>query len=88
MGPYKKFSLSERRGYTPEECTIETFQGLMEILGIDRAVIVQGSAHGNDNRVTLDAVRKLGKNGRGIVLVSPDISDDELIEFKNNGISG
>jgi len=88
MGPYKKFFLSERRGYTPQECTIETFQGLMAILGIGRAVIVQGSAHGNDNRVTLDAVRKLGKNGRGIVLVSPDISDDELIEFKNNGISG
>ena len=88
MGPFDKFRLSKQRGYTPEECPIETFQGLMKTIGIDRAVVVQGSAHGNDNRVTVDAVRKLGKSGRGVVLVSPDIPDNELIQFKEDGISG
>jgi len=88
MGPFDKFTLSERRGYTPEECSIETFQDMMGLLGIDRAVIVQGSAHGNDNRVTVDAVQKLGDQGRGIVLVPPDVSDAELEEFKNAGICG
>ena len=88
MGPFDKFSLSEQRGYTPEECSIETYREIMGILGIDRAVIVQGSAHGNDNRVTVDAVRKLGDHGRGIVLVPPDVSDTELEVFKSAGICG
>jgi 2-pyrone-4,6-dicarboxylate lactonase len=88
MGPFDRFSLSERRGYTPEECTIETFRNMMGVLGIDRAVIVQGSAHGNDNRVTVDAVRNLGDQGRGIVLVPPDVSDAELEAFKDIGICG
>ena len=88
MGPFDSFGLSDRRGYTPEECPIETFQDIMGVLGIDRAVIVQGSAHGNDNRVTVDAVRKLGDRGRGIVLVPPDISDGELEAFRNAGICG
>ncbi|MGY9018224.1 MAG: amidohydrolase family protein [Alphaproteobacteria bacterium] len=88
MGPFDKFALSERRGYTPEECSIETFRNMMEVVGIDRAVIVQGSAHGNDNRVTVDAVQKLGDQGRGIVLVPPDVSDAELEAFKNAGICG
>ncbi len=88
MGPFDKFSLSEQRGYTPEECSIETYREIMGVLGIDRAVIVQGSAHGNDNRVTVDAVRKLGDHGRGIVLVPPDVSDTELEVFKSAGICG
>ena len=88
MGPFDKFFLSEQRGYTPVECSIETYREIMAILGIDRAVIVQGSAHGNDNRVTVDAVRKLGDHGRGIVLVPPDISDTELEVFKSAGICG
>ncbi|MBK19103.1 MAG: hypothetical protein CMM52_09755 [Rhodospirillaceae bacterium] len=88
MGPFEKFALSDRRGYTPEECPIEKFESMMSVLGIDRAVIVQGSAHGNDNRVTVDAVRKLGANGRGIVLVPPDVSDSELQAFRDSGICG
>ena len=88
MGPFDRFTLSERRGYTPEECSIETFQKMMSVVGVDRAVIVQGSAHGNDNRVTVDAVQKLGDQGRGIVLVPPDISDAELETFKRAGICG
>ncbi len=88
MGPFDKFTLSERRGYTPEECSLETFQTHDGVLGIDRAVIVQGSAHGNDNRVTVDAVSKLGNQGRGIVLVPPDVADAELETFKNSGICG
>ena len=88
MGPFDKFALSEQRGYTPEECSIETYREIMDILGIGRAVIVQGSAHGNDNRVTVDAVGKLGDRGRGVVLVPPDISDNELDAFKSAGICG
>lgn len=88
MGPFDKFPLSESRGYTPEECSIETFQKGMSVLGVDRAVIVQGSAHGNDNRVTVDAVGKLGESGKGIILVPPEISDPELEVFKAEGICG
>ena len=41
---------SPQRSYTPEDCTFEDLERLHATLGIDRAVIVHGGAHGTDNR--------------------------------------
>ena len=88
FGPFNKFPLSDKRGYTPHECTVETYMEMQAALGIERAVIVQGSAHGNNNEVTLDAVRKLGFRGKGIALVSPKVTDKELETLNSGGICG
>ena len=88
FGPFSKFPLSDKRGYTPHECTVETYMGMQAALGIERAVIVQGSAHGNDNGVTVEAVRKLGAGGKGIALVSPKATDKELETLNSGRICG
>ena len=86
--PFQQISIIRKRGYTPHEGTVETYMGMQAALGIERAVIVQGSAHGNNNRVTVEAVRKLGAGGKGIALVSPKVTDKELETLNSGGICG
>lgn len=57
----------------------------MEII---RAVIVQPSAFGKDNRCTLDAIAELGPHARGIVVIDLDTSEAELRELTAGGIRG
>jgi 2-pyrone-4,6-dicarboxylate lactonase len=88
LGPYDRFPLNENRSYTAPESTYEDYMALMNTLGLERAVIVHGSAHGMMLDVTEDAVRRLGDNGRGVAVVNPDISDSELDRLHEIGFRG
>jgi len=57
-------------------------------LGLERAVVVQPNAYGFDNRCTVDAIRDLGPQTRGIATVKPDIPDAELKSLDRSGIRG
>ena len=56
FGPGDKYPYAPGRPYTPPDAPLEAFQELHQKLGIERAVIVNASAHGADNRVALDAI--------------------------------
>ena len=56
FGPSDRFPYAEGRGYTPPDAPIDTYLRLLDTLGMDRGVIVHGSAHGTDNRVTLAGI--------------------------------
>lgn len=78
----------EDRSYTPPPATLEAYKAMHRRLGIERAVIVQPSVYGTDNRVTLDAVRDYGPNCRGIAVVEPDCPLDDMRAMSNQGIRG
>ncbi|MBS7589986.1 amidohydrolase family protein [Ancylobacter defluvii] len=59
-----------------------------EVLGLTRAVVVQPSVYGFDNRATLDAMAVLGADARGVAVVPPDVSDAELDRLTRLGIRG
>jgi len=42
----------------------------------------------SDNQVTLDAIRQLGPNARGVVIVYPEITDAELKAYDAAGVRG
>ena len=88
FGPADKFPYSEGRGYTPPDAGIETYLNLLEILGLDRGVIVHGSAHGSDNRASLDGIARAPDRLRGIAVVDPEISDAALEELDAGGMRG
>jgi D-galactarolactone isomerase len=67
---------------------IETYMELRRLLGLTRAVVVQPSAYGTDNRCTLDAVAKLGENGRAVVVVDETVADSELERLTAEGARG
>ena len=68
--------------------TIDTYLELRRILGLERAVVVQPSAYGTDNRCTLDAVARLGGSARAVVVVDLSVSDAELERLTALGARG
>src|SRR5512134_374078 len=68
--------------------TLAHYRKLQERLGLARAVIVQPSAYGTDNKCTLEAIAKLGDAGRGVAIVDPAASDVELDRLTKLGIRG
>lgn len=88
FGPASRFPYAAGRGYTPPDCPVESYQHMLDVLGIERAVIVHGSAHGSDNRVTLDGIASMPDRCRGVAVIEPDTSDRELEALARGGIRG
>lgn len=60
----------------------------MENFGIDRAVIVQPSVYGFDNRLLVDVLKRDPNRFRGIAVINPDLPDAQLGELHASGIRG
>lgn len=88
FGPQAEFPFSPKAKYLPEDAGPDKLFALRDHLGFSRNVIVQASCHGTDNRATLDAIAKSGGMARGVAVVDPAISDDELDELHAGGIRG
>ena len=56
FGPGSKYPYAPNRPYTPPDAPLEDFRALHRKLGVGRAVIVNASVHGTDDRVALDAI--------------------------------
>lgn len=76
------------RSYTPPPASLEAYKALHRVLGIERAVIVQPSVHGTDNRVTLEAIAGYGPDCRGIAVVDGTVGDKDLTRLHEGGIRG
>jgi predicted TIM-barrel fold metal-dependent hydrolase len=88
LGPPDRFPFAETRVYTPPAAVLQHFLNLMEVLGIERGVVVQPSAHGFDNSVTLDAIAKSVGRFRGVAKVNESFTDDDLDQLHRGGIRG
>jgi 2-pyrone-4,6-dicarboxylate lactonase len=88
FGAHAAYPFQATRAYTPPEATVEQMLALHDVLGISRAVIVQASAYGTDNRALLDAVAAYPDRLRGIASVTEDVSEDELRRLHDGGVRG
>lgn len=88
FGPAARFPFSEARSYTPEDCTPEDLDALHETLGIDRAVIVHGGAHGTDNSATLAALDRSPDRLRGVAVIPSGLPRAELEDMHRRGMRG
>jgi D-galactarolactone isomerase len=68
------------------DASLEAYREVQRRLGLTRAVVVQSTTYGFDNRCTLDAMAKL--DARGVVVVPPSVSDEELNELTEKGVRG
>lgn len=73
---------------TPPDASVADYRQVMKWLGIERAVVVQPNAYGDDNRLTINATAELGANARAVVVVKPGISDAELEQLTRAGARG
>jgi predicted TIM-barrel fold metal-dependent hydrolase len=86
FGPAAKFPYAPERRYTPPDAPSEKLAALHRHLGISRAVLVQASAHGKDNRAMLDAIAHDPAHRRGVAMVEADVADDELRRLHEGGV--
>ncbi|PLX66668.1 MAG: GntR family transcriptional regulator [Denitrovibrio sp.] len=88
FGPKSKYPYSPHRSYTPPDAPLTQYKEMLSYLGIERAVIVQPSVYGTDNRATLDAIRDGGDNFRGVVVVDENIDEKEMERMHECGVRG
>jgi predicted TIM-barrel fold metal-dependent hydrolase len=88
FGPASKFPFAQGRGYTPPEAPAERYVALLDHLGLARGVIVQGNAHGYDNRIVLDALARHAARLRGVAITDARIAPATLREWHATGMRG
>jgi len=88
FGPADKFPYAPGRGYTPPDAPVERYVALLDHLGFARGVLVQGNAHGFDNRVLLDALTRYPQRLRGVAIIDTRIGPAVLRDWHKLGMRG
>ncbi|HEU4650710.1 MAG TPA: amidohydrolase family protein [Croceibacterium sp.] len=88
FGPEAAFPFAPKRKYTPCDAPKEKLFALRDHLGFSRNVIVQASCHGTDNAATLNAIAASNGKARGVAVVDPAITEDELARLHDGGMRG
>src|SRR5690606_216336 len=88
FGPMAEFPFSPKAKYLPDDAGPDMLFALRDHLGFAKNVIVQASCHGTDNAATLDAIAKSNGKARGVAVVDPAISEQELQRLHDGGMRG
>ncbi len=88
FGPFEQFALSADRSYTPQEYVAHDFVHHLDQLGLDRGVLVTGSASGTDNGAVVHAISLHPDKLRGVIVPSSDVTEKQLDEYTAAGIRG
>src|SRR4029450_10006660 len=88
FGPGDKYPYAPDRPYTPPDAGLDRVQARHQTLGIGRAVIVNASVHGTDNRVALDAIAVSGGRYRAVTNIDGTITERGLRDLHEGGFRG
>jgi D-galactarolactone isomerase len=84
-----KYPMAPTAVLAPPPGDVPTYRELQRRLGIERAVVVQPTAYGTDNRCTLEGIAALGLSvARGIAVVDDRASGAHLRALTEGGIRG
>jgi len=82
------YPLAPTATFRPPHAPVADYQAVQQHLGLARAVVVQPTGYGFDNRCTLAAIAALGPDARGIAVVATDTGAGTLEELHAAGIRG
>jgi predicted TIM-barrel fold metal-dependent hydrolase len=88
FGPVDRYPYSASRPYTPPEAPFDACRALHARLGVSRAVIVNATPYGRDNRVMIDAIAASGGAYRGVGNIDERMTDRELETLAAGGVDG
>ena len=83
-----RFPPVQKGGSFVDNARLEEFRMLRKRIGTTRNIVVTPRAYVTDNRVTLDAIAKLGGSARGVAVVRPNVTGAELKALDAGGIRG
>ena len=72
--------------FRPGTFTVEDYRAMQQRLGLERVIVVQPNAYADDNTVTVNAIRALGKSAKGVAVVKPAVEEAELERLTKAGI--
>jgi 2-pyrone-4,6-dicarboxylate lactonase len=88
-GPYDRFPVQSEGRFSPTQPNpVESLFAMWDSIGVSRGVIVHALAAGEDNEVTLDALRRYPERLRGVAILKRDVSDRRLDEMTDAGFKG
>lgn len=82
------YPLAPSATFTPPAAPVSAYRRVQAALGLERAVLVQPTGYGFDNRCLLDALAALGPAARGVVVIPPDLDDAALQRLHAAGVRG
>jgi predicted TIM-barrel fold metal-dependent hydrolase len=88
-GPESRYPWYAQRIYTPPEgTTAQDYARLLAALGVERAVLVQPSFYGSNNRALLDAIAASGGRYRGVAVLDDADGAAAIERLHEAGIRG
>lgn len=82
------YPLAPTATFKPPHAPTDAYREIQRELGLRRAVVVQPTGYGFDNRCTLAGLAQLGSEARGVVVVPPETSGSELEGMHRAGVRG
>jgi predicted TIM-barrel fold metal-dependent hydrolase len=74
--------------YMPAAAPADAQLAMLDVLTLDRGVIVQPSVFGTDNTAVIDAIARAPTRLRGVAVVEASVTDDALQALHTQGIRG
>jgi predicted TIM-barrel fold metal-dependent hydrolase len=88
VGSAQNYPMVAERHYTPGPASLTNLRGHLQRNSLQRAVIIQPSFYGSDNRCMLQALHDLHGAGRGVAVLETSASDADLRALHARGIRG
>ncbi|WP_349970065.1 amidohydrolase family protein [Pseudomonas caspiana] len=73
---------------TPPTATLTDYRRLQRRLGFERMIIVTPSTYGFDNSLMLEGLIQSNGSARGMAVIEPTITDEELNRLNQTGVRG
>ncbi|HEY0294600.1 MAG TPA: amidohydrolase family protein [Bordetella sp.] len=88
FGNQEKYPLRSDATYIPHVSPVEDYIHMLESIGCDRAVLVQPSGYGADNRCLVDTLNSGLFDFRGVAVVDPAVTAAEIEALHRVGVRG
>jgi predicted TIM-barrel fold metal-dependent hydrolase len=88
IGPAAQYPFGGERSYTPREAHRDAYERMLAALGLQRAVIIQPSFYGTDNRCTYDAIVQSGGRWHAVAVLPVDTPRQEVQRLHDAGFRG
>ena len=88
FGPHAVFPYADTASYWPPDADKSALKTVHDKLGIERAVLVQASCHGIDNRAMVDALKSSNGAYRGVCIANDTFSENDFQDLHDSFVRG
>ncbi|MEI6384329.1 MAG: amidohydrolase family protein [Betaproteobacteria bacterium] len=88
FGPLDQYPILPQTHFIPNQNPWSEYVKVLNTLGCERAVLVQPSVYGTNNKAIFEALESRVFDLRAVAVVSPDITDQELEKMHMAGFRG